>query len=92
MKGAKTNARQRMKITEEPEEIDHKPVIYPPSLPGLKNMDQSDLAEMLKTLKAQQECMARAQALQTAENARIVSSLGFLMESQAAGDDLSSTD
>ena len=71
-KGSKTNARQRTKITEEPEESAPKPQLPPSSLPGLKTMDQSELAEMLKTLKAQSDSMARAQALQAQENARIM--------------------
>ena len=56
-------------------------------------MEQTDLAEMRKTLKAQAECMARTQALQSQENARIMSSLGFLTESLCAADkDLDSKD
>ena len=54
-------------------------------------MEQSDLAEMPKTLKAQAECMARTQALQSQEKARIMSSLGFLTDSLAADEDLDST-
>ena len=54
-------------------------------------MDQSGLSEMIKTLKAQAECMARAQALQSQENARIMSPIGFLTESLAADDNLDST-
>ena len=59
----------------------------PSSLPGLKNMEQTDLAEMLKTIKAPAECMARTQALQSEENARIMSLPGFLTESLSAADD-----
>ena len=86
----KPSARQRIKITEELEEPAVKSEVPPSSLPGLKNMDQSDLSEMIKTLKAQAECMARAQALQSQENARIMSSIGFLTESLAADDNLDS--
>ena len=91
-KGYKTNARQRTKITAEPEESAPKRQLPPSSLPGLKTMDQSELAEMLKTLKAQSDSMARAQALQAQENARIMSSIGFLADSLAADEDLGSTD
>ena len=91
-KGYKTNARQRTKITAEPEESAPKRQLPPSSLPGLKTMDQSELAEMLKTLKAQSDSMARAQALQAQENARIMSSIGFLTDSLAADEDLGSTD
>ena len=56
-------------------------------------MELTDLAEMPKTLKAQAECMAHAQALQSQENARIMSSLGFLTETlNAADEDLDSTE
>ena len=55
-------------------------------------MGQSELAEMPKTLKAQSGSMARAQALQAQENARIVTSIGFLTDSLAAGENLSRTD
>ena len=91
-KDSKSFARQKTRITEEPEESAPKPSLPPSSLPGLKNMDQSELAVMLKQLKAQSDSMARAQALQAQENARIMSSLGFLTESLAADEDLSSTD
>ena len=55
-------------------------------------MDQSDLSEMIKTLKAQAECKARTQALQSQENASTMSSIGFLTDALAADEDLGSTD
>ena len=91
-KGTKTNGRQRTKITEEPEKPLPKTEEPPPSFPGLKSMEQSDLAEMLKTLKAQAECMARAQALQSQRNARIMFSLGFPKTPLAADEDPGNTD
>ena len=63
----------------------------PSSLPALKDMPSSKPAEMAKTLKSQAEYMARFQALQQEENAKIMSSLCFLTES-ITDQDLESTD
>jgi len=92
VQGSKSTGRQRTTITEDPEEPVVAPVLPPSSLPGLKHLGQSDLMAMLQQLQAQSDSMARAQARQARENARIMSSIGFLTESLAAEDDLSSTD
>jgi len=96
--GFKSNGRQRTTITEEPEEREEPeepapaPVLPPSFLPGLKNLGQSELTAMLQQLHAQPDSMARAQARQARENARIMSSIGFLTESLPAEEDPSRTD
>ena len=46
----------------------------------------SELSEMFEALKSQAECRARAQALQSVEDAKIMSSLCYLTESMSSAD------